>query len=577
MSAVLGVSAHYHDAAAALCIDGQIVAAMQEERFSRVKNDPSLPLQAIAGCLQLAGLDARALDAVVFYENPYAKLERVLGAALQTFPRAWRQFPRAIGAQLGGKLWVLDTLARALGVARQKLSYREHHASHAASAFYPSPFADAAVLTIDGVGEATSTAIWHGSGDTLRCVERLAFPDSLGLLYAALTAYLGFEVNEGEYKVMGLAAFGQPRFVAELDALCPASPSGDFSLGLDYFAAHTHTELGFGPALERLLGPRRSPGQPWTLGRAGPVSERDQRDADLAASLQRKTEDVMLALARRAQRATGSANLCLAGGVALNAVANARLAREAGFQSLWVQPAAGDAGGALGAAVLGAIDSGAPRCAPMQTAALGLPLDLDALLGTATALGLDVTRVRDPAQHVANALSRGQILAFAAGRFEFGPRALGQRSLLALPRPVAMRERLNDVVKRREPFRPFAPAVLAARAESYFGPFAEHPARFMLTTAEVRAERRAALAAVTHIDGSARLQTVDAQSAPALYEVLRALDRSTGDAALLNTSLNGNGEPICASAVDVLGFTLSHPIDGLIAGDLHISRRKEPR
>ena len=305
MSAVLGVSANYHDAAAALVIDGQLVAAMQEERFSRIKNDPALPLRAIAACLAEAKLDARALDEVVFYENPYRKLERVLLSSLRTFPRALRQFPRALASQLGHKLWVLDALSSRLGVARERVTFREHHASHAASAFFCSPFERAAVLTVDAVGEETSTGLWLGDGRTLDCRARVTFPHSLGLLYSALTAWLGFEVNEGEYKVMGLAAFGQPRFRAEFERLLRLTPDG-FELGLEYFDSHTNTEVGFSSKLEQLLGPRRRPGTPWLLD----GNATDAHGADVAATLQAVLEDALLRLAARAKMSV--LYLCLA-------------------------------------------------------------------------------------------------------------------------------------------------------------------------------------------------------------------------------------------------------------------------
>ncbi|HVV82943.1 MAG TPA: carbamoyltransferase N-terminal domain-containing protein, partial [Kofleriaceae bacterium] len=356
MAAVLGVSAGYHDAAAALVVDGVVVAALQEERLTRVKNDPSLPVQAMRACLAQGGLDAGALDRVVFYEDPPAKLERVLVSTLGNAPRSLRQFPRAMASQLGGKLWIVDQLADALGLERRKVGHVTHHRAHAASAFLVSPFDDAAVLTVDGVGEAVSTALWHGRGAALRCLGSIDYPHSLGLLYAAFTAYLGFEVNEGEYKVMGLAAYGTPRFEAELRRVIRLDDDGSFELALDHFGHLADPELGFGPKLEALLGPRRAPYRGWDL-----ATEADRRYADIAASLQRVTEEAMLGLARQARRRTGCDALCLAGGVALNAVANARLAREAGFARLFVQPAAGDAGGALGAAILGALEAGDAR------------------------------------------------------------------------------------------------------------------------------------------------------------------------------------------------------------------------
>ncbi|MDP1822342.1 MAG: carbamoyltransferase N-terminal domain-containing protein [Archangium sp.] len=564
MAAVLGISANYHDAAAALVIDGQLVAAMQEERFTRIKNDASLPLAAARACLAYAKLDAAALDEVVFYENPYAKLERVLLSTLRTFPRALRQFPRALASQLGSKLWVLDALSSQLGVSRDRVTHREHHASHAASAFFASPFQRAAVMTVDAVGEETSTGLWLGDGHTLTCKARIDFPHSLGLLYSALTAYLGFEVNEGEYKVMGLAAFGKPRFRAEFEKLISLTADG-FELGLAYFASHTNTEVGFSPKLEALLGPRRLPGTPWLLdGNAD-----DARAADVAATLQAVLEEALLRLAARAKSLTGADALCLAGGVALNAVANGRLFREAGFSELFVQPAAGDAGGALGAALLAASERGERR-GTFTHAAWGTPVSGDVAHGLATALGLTATRVESPVDAAAEVLLKGEVLAFVQGRFEWGPRALGQRSILSLPAPLAVKERLNKVIKRREPFRPFAPMVLEEAASTYFGPFAPQLAPFMTTVAEVRPTARASLEAVTHVDGTARLQTVkpDALAGTLLARVAK----ETGVPVLLNTSLNGQGEPIVATEADALAFFLAHPIDALLIDNVLICR-----
>ena len=565
MSAILGISANYHDAAAALVVDGQLVAAMQEERFSRVKNDASVPIAAARACLALAKLEAAALDEVVFYENPYRKLERVLLSSLRTFPRALRQFPRALASQLGGKLWVLDQLSSQLGVAREKVTHREHHASHAASAFFASPFERAAILTVDAVGEETSTALWLGEGNALTRKEHVAFPHSLGLLYSALTAYLGFEVNEGEYKVMGLAAFGKPRFREEFARLISLRPDG-FELNLEYFDAHTNTDVGFSSKLEALLGPRRAPGTPWLLY----GNELDARCADIAATLQAVLEEALLALAARVKSVTGADALCLAGGVALNAVANARLFREAGFSELFVQPAAGDAGGALGAALLAAAERGEPRTT-FTHAAWGTPVSgaLAAELGNS--LGLQVTRVSSPVEAASELLLRGEVLAWVQGRFEWGPRALGQRSLLALPTPLAVKERINRVIKRREPFRPFAPMVLESHAREFFGAFAPRLTPFMTTVADVNVAHVAKLEAVTHFDGTARLQTVRGDTLHG--ELLGSVGAQTGAPVLLNTSLNGQGEPIVATEADALAFLLAHPVDALLVDDALIRRR----
>ncbi len=565
MSAVLGISAQYHDAAAALCVDGRVVAAMQEERFSRVKNDPSLPRRAALACLAEAGLAPGDLDRVVFYENPYARLERVLVSLLRDFPRSLRQVPRALASQLGDRIWILDAISEALSVPRDRVTFAEHHRCHAASAFYASPFGRAAVLTVDGVGEETSTALWSGTEDGLSLVDRMLFPCSIGLFYAALTAWLGFEVNEGEYKVMGLAAYGEPRFRDAFRRLVRLGADGSVDLDLGYFAFTTDTEVGFGPRLEALLGPRRDPGRPWDL-----AAEDDRRYADVAATLQAVTEEAMVALAREARRRTGHDALCLAGGVALNAVANARVLRDAGFSRAFVQPAAGDAGGALGAAILGAMDLGDPRPAPMTTAALGEEVRAGEAEALAASLGLRAEPLGDAPRALADLLERGKIVAVARGRFEWGPRALGQRSILALPRGEGARERLNRVIKKREPFRPFAPAVLASRAADFFEGAPDDMTPFMTTVRPVRADRLDDVRAAVHVDGTARVQTVDAGGA--LAPLLDELARRGLPPVVLNTSLNGPREPIAASATDAVAFLLAHPVDALVCGDTLVTR-----
>lgn len=571
MPAVLGISAYYHDAAAALLVDGKLVAAIQEERLSRIKNDPSLPVRAAEACLRLGGLPATALDRVVFYEQPFAKLERVMLQLVRTFPRSWRQFPRALASQLGTKLWVLDQLAEALGVDRKKVECVEHHRSHAASAFYTSPFTDAAVVVVDGVGEHASTSLWHGHGRTLKQLATIDFPHSLGLLYAAITAYLGFAVNEGEYKVMGLAAWGSPRYQDAFAKIVRLHNDGSYELDLRYFAHMTDTQLGFGPALEQLLGPRRPPGLRWDL-----ASDRDRHYADVAASLQVTLERALLGLAHRACELTGATSLCLAGGVALNAVANARLLREAALENMYVHPAAGDAGGAVGAAILASLELGTPLPGPLQSAALGPVIDPARAWDLATSLGLHPRRLDDPATVCAHAIANGKIVAHARGRLEWGPRALGQRSLLADPSDRTTRERINRVIKQREAFRPFAPAIRERDMADYFIGSTNAMTPFMTTVAPIQPSMHEQLAAVTHEDGTARLQTVTPAKAPELAAVLDALTNASRPPVVLNTSLNGPGEPIVASAEDALGFFLRHPVDCMLLGDIWLERAKAP-
>ncbi|NJM32922.1 MAG: carbamoyl transferase [Limnobacter sp.] len=497
------------------------------------------------------------------------RLERVALSCFDNFPHAWRQFPSAMRSQIGNKIWVLDALAAMLEIPRTKIEHTDHHRSHAASAFFASPYESAAVLTIDGMGEDVSSAIWHGRGTQLECVRSIAYPHSIGLLYAAITAWLGFEVNEGEYKVMGLAAFGKPRFKAEFSELVRLQPNGEFELEMSYFAFHTDSDIAFSSKMEKILGPRRMRGKPWNLEN----DIQDQHFADVAASLQWITEEMILRLAQQAQQATGEDTLCLAGGVALNCVANARILRETGFKQVFVQPAAGDAGGALGAAMLGWIELAGSRPQAMSTAALGTGISNDRARELCRSLDLTWEEPEDPFSSFARLIAQEKVGAFARGRFEWGPRALGQRSILASPCDAGMRDRINRVVKKRELFRPFAPAVLRSRSNDWFYEHDNHMTPFMTTTARIQANRESSLGAVRHVDGSARVQTVDQRSAVDLNHALEAVEACGMPPVLLNTSLNGNGEPIVASEADALAFYLSHPLDFMLVGDLLLTKR----
>ena len=564
MTAVLGVSALYHDAAAALVVDGVPVVAIQEERLSRVKNDPSLPKRATRACLRAAGLTVADLDEVVFYENPYKKLERSLISSVRGFPRGLTHFHRSMASQLGEKVWVLDAIAESLEIDRKKVGCIEHHESHAASAFFTSGLTHAAVLTIDGVGEEAATGIYEGRGRDLRCLFEQHFPHSLGLFYAAFTAYCGFRVNDGEQKLMGLASYGAPRFTDEVSKVMRVSADGEIELVLDYFDAFQDAELGFGPALERLFGVRRKPNQPWRI-----EDEADLRYAHIARSVQEALETAMLALARKAKRETGASALCLAGGVALNAVANTRLLEV--FDHVYVHPAAGDAGGALGAA-LARCPPASPRA--LASAALGLAAQPAEALTLARELGLSATAVDDPALLAAGTLAEGGTVAFVAGKNEWGPRALGHRSLLAPAGPGRVKDRIHRTVKEREPFRPFAPAVLVENAGRHFEGVHAPLARFMTGTARAIRPDDEALGAVVHVDGSARVQTVDERNATELSRVLRALEAINGATVILNTSLNAAGEPMVLSALDAVVFAAHRPIDLLLVEDVAVTKPK---
>jgi carbamoyltransferase len=567
MASVLGLSFGYHDSAACLVKDGVLVAAMQEERFTRIKNDASYPRYAIEACLKQAGITAQDLDRVVFYEDIFLKAERVLRSAAAHFPQAWKQFPKAISSQFGNKIWILDQISSQLGIARNKIGCVEHHLSHAASCFYPSPFERAAIVTVDGVGEHATTSIWKGEGPEITHVQSINYPHSVGLLYAAVTAYLGFEVNSGEYKVMGLAAFGEPIFKDEFAKMVQYATDGSYHLNLDYFAHHTDTEMGFSEKMEELLGPRRTYGKPWDISQPD-----DKRYADIAATLQWLTEELMLGIVRTALSLTGCEDVCMAGGVALNCVANTRLLKESGVKRMFVQPAAGDAGGALGAAAWGAVQAGDGRIKPMTTAALGMEADSDRAIAICKDLGLSYSTPDNIYEETATLLAEHHIVAFVQGRFEWGPRALGMRSILARPDVENMRDRLNMVIKKREIFRPFAPAVLKQEAAHWFDDIDDHMSPYMTSIARIKADKAGQVPACVHVDGSCRAQTVDEQSSPAMYQVLTHMQQQTGTPIVINTSLNVNKEPIIASEIEALHFFLSTPVEAIIIGNVLVRR-----
>jgi carbamoyltransferase len=586
VTTILGLSAFYHDSAAALVVDGRVVAAAQEERFTRLKHDARFPAHAVAYCLREAGRGPADVDYVVFYEKPVLKFDRLLESYFATTPSSFRSFRRAIPGWLRGKLNLRRTLRRLLPGVTAPLLFTSHHESHAASAFFPSPFADAAVLTLDGVGEWTTAARGSGAGNRLRLTREVRFPHSLGLLYSAFTYYCGFRVNSGEYKLMGLAPYGEPAY---RDAICKhlidLRPDGSFWLDqryFDYCGGLTMT----GRRFHRLFGgPPRDPACPLT-----------QKHMDLAASVQAVTEEAMLLAARDLHRETGLTNLVMAGGVALNCVANARLLRDGPFERLWVQPAAGDAGGALGAALfvwyqlLGHARSPEPADA-MSGARLGPAFTTAEVEEALTGQGLPYRLLPDAElfDHVAERLAAGQAVGWFAGRMEFGPRALGGRSILADPRNPDTQARLNLRTKFRESFRPFAPAVLHDRAADWFDMPRGQDSPYMLLVAPVRAERhvplsagqaqtmrgdpdlrvrvripRSTIPAVTHVDYTARVQTVAADTDPRFAQLLAAFERQTGCPVLVNTSFNVRGEPIVCSPVDAARCFLATDLDVLV-------------
>ncbi len=572
---ILGVSALYHDAAVALLRDGVLVGAAQEERFSRVKHDPSLPLRATRWLLEEAGITMDDVDHLVFYEKPLRKFERILANAVTEFPQSWRLFPRQMVAWLGDKLWIRDKLATSFGVSADRILFSEHHLSHAASAYFCSPFQRAAVLAVDGVGEWATTSLWLGEDNRMQALGEIRWPHSLGLLYSAITAHLGFAVNNGEYKVMGLASYGEPTMRDQVAQLLRPLDGGAFALDLKYFSHHTHPSKASTAAFEALLGPPRHPSQPIALDAEDPaVRAQSQGWADLAASAQLVLEEALLRLAQQAKDQTGADALCLAGGVALNAVANEVLARKGPFAHMWVQPAAGDAGGALGAAhwawhmVLNN-----PRTPGIQPIDLGRRWTQEEAAEYLEDFGLAFEDVGDAlAERAATDLADGKVLGWMQGGFEWGPRALGHRSILADPRDPAMKDKLNRSVKFREPFRPFAPMVLEAHADAWFDIPA--PARpmlpYMVCTVKVHPDKAPLLGAVRHVDGTARAQVVSPETSPLMAAVLAAFAERTGVPVLVNTSFNLKGDPMVSSPVDAVATFLRSEIDVLYIGRLRV-------
>jgi carbamoyltransferase len=569
---ILGISAHYHDSAAALVVDGVPVAAVQEERLSRTKNDAAFPLRAVDWCLAQAGLEPESLDCVVFYEKPMLKVERILMTALTAFPRSWSSFPHAMANTFGEKAWVKGIIGSQLGVPGRKVLFTEHHQAHAAAAFLTAPTRRAAILTADGVGEWATLSVGRGERieggrATLETLREVRFPHSLGMFYSTFTAFLGFAVNEGEYKVMGLAAYGTPNRLDDVRRVLHRTPDGAFALDLDYFDFHTSAKRSFSPKLVDLFGPPRRPHAP-----LDPRTESGRRYADIAASVQRVLEDVLVDVARRLHEETGLSDLCFGGGVALNGCANARILREAGFARLFVPSAPGDAGCALGAALYAdRVHFGNPDRDVPDHAYWGPRVDPEELLAIALEDGLPVDTAADDDAAIDRTvaeLAAGRIVGWMDGALELGPRALGNRSILAAPGAIETRDRLNRHVKYREEFRPFAPAVPVEVADRYFDlpPGGARLGAFMSGVFPVRPEWRDRLAAVAHVDGTARVQTVDAASAPRFHRLLERYGEKTGVPVLLNTSFNVAGEPVVSRAVEGYSTFRRSGIDLIVAG-----------
>jgi carbamoyltransferase len=575
---ILGISAHYHDSAAALLVDGLPVAAVQEERLSRRKNDAAFPLGAIKWCLEHAGLESGDLDAVVFYERPMLKFERILTTALRAWPQGSSAFNHAMKNALGEKVWVRGLIQANLGVSSRNILFTEHHQSHAAAAFLTAPTDAAAILTADGVGEWATLTVGRGrrtpgGATSIELLREVRWPHSLGMLYSTFTAYLGFAVNEGEYKVMGLASYGTPRFADAVRKVVRRTVDGAFALDLSYFEFHTTARRSYSKRFMDVFGPPRAAWDPIDL-----ATEDGRRYADIAASVQLVLEEILVDLTQALQRETGLPDLCFGGGVALNGVANARILRESGFQRLFVPPAPGDAGCALGAALYAdRIHFGNPDRPFPDHPFWGPEAQGDELARIANEDGLPVEELDDAAliARTVQDLTAGRIVGWMEGASELGPRALGHRSILAAPHSAETRDRLNRDIKYREEFRPFAPIVPAELAEAYFElpPGGLRLARFMSGVFPVKPQWRAALAAVTHVDGTARLQAVDRAMAPRLHALLMAYGKASGIPVLLNTSFNLAGEPIVNRVVEGYSTFRRCGIDVLVAGGARITKR----
>ncbi|RMH55068.1 MAG: hypothetical protein D6679_12320 [Candidatus Hydrogenedentota bacterium] len=563
MANILGISCFYHDSAACLVMDGQVVAAADEERFSRIKHDSGFPKLASEFCLKRGGIDVDDLDAVVFYEKPFKKFHRIMISSMATFPRSYRFFRESMTTWLGEKFWMKHVIHRELDVPLEKILFIEHHLSHAASAYIPSPYDDAAILSVDGVGEWTTTVLGHArtvaGRTTIDLTHEIQFPHSLGLLYSAFTAWLGFEVNEGEYKVMGMAPYGKPKYLDKVHKVARLDDDGFLQLDMSYFSHHYHLEKTFTRKFEDLFGEPRP-----RIGDVEPGSDY----ADVAASIQKFTEEAVIRMAKKAARDTGAKRLVMAGGVALNSVANYRILRETDFEEIFVQPAAGDSGGAMGAALYADhVLFGNPRTFRLNHAYWGAEYGQGEIESFLQTTGARWERIEDDEKLfgvVIDALKEGKVVGWMQGRFEWGPRALGNRSILADPRKAEMKDVVNRKIKFREPFRPFAPSILMEKVPEHFelqDPQRHQPSRYMLYVVPITTE---AIPAVKHVDGTGRLQAVEKEVNPRYYNLIEAFGQDTGVPVVLNTSFNLKGEPIVNTPADTFSTFSRCEMDMLV-------------
>lgn len=589
---ILGISCYFHDASAALLQEGELIAAAEEERFTRKKHDYEFPQQAINFCLESGGITAADLDYVVFFEKPFVKFERLLLSSMQTFPRSHKVFRDAMITWLGDKLWIKTLMQKRLGISPSQILFSEHHLSHAASAFFCSGFGEAAIMTVDGVGEWATASLGIGKGTEIKLLKEIRFPHSLGLLYSTFTAFLGFEVNEGEYKVMGMAPFGTPKYVDKVYKLIRVAKDGSFELDMDYFCFHYSPDQTFSRKFIELFGTPRDPealfftpgtGYPSYFGdppyNCDQLGKENQHYADIAASIQAVTEEVLVNMAREVHKEMGLKKLCMAGGVALNSVANGRILRETAFEELYIQPSAGDGGGAVGAALYAYHTVlGKPRGFVMEHPYWGQQHahnDVETFLKQNGIRYERLDQEEKLIERVVDHLQNGKVVGWSQGRFEWGPRALGNRSILADPRRADMKDIINVKIKFREPFRPFAPSVLAERTEEYFDlPDAarHYPARFMLYVVNVKQAKRDTIPAITHIDGTGRLQTVCRGFNPKYYRLIETFGQATGVPIVLNTSFNLKGEPIINTPQEAFHTFSRSGMDTLVLGDYVIEK-----
>lgn len=590
---ILGVSCFYHDSAAVLLRDGDIVAASMEERLTRKKHDSGFPAQAIDFCLERGGIQGPDLDYVVFYEKPMVKVGRILMTALGTFPQSWDFWREAVTAYVSEKFWIKSLLQRHLGVRPDQILFCDHHMSHAASAFFASPFDEAAVLTIDGVGEWTTTTMghatanWNGAGENkIDLFWEQRFPHSIGLLYSAFTAFLGFRVNNGEYKVMGMSPYGEPNYVDQVKKLITINRDGSFELDMDYFSYHHSATHSFNGKFTSLFGEPRVHSDDFFTAKSDPsrageteALRRNQYYADVARSIQDVTEEAMLVMANALYERTQSKRLVMAGGVALNSVANFKVLRDTPFEEVYIQPAAGDDGGALGAALWAYhVVLGQPRKLVMTHAYYGQDFSDDEIRAFLDANQIPYEHFADDdalIDRVVDEIIDQKVVGLFQGRYEWGPRALGNRSILADPRRAAMKDIVNTKIKFREPFRPFAPVVLTDRAAEFFdfpGIETNLPARFMLMVSPIHQDKLDVAQATTHEGGTGRLQTIDRETNPRYYELVRRFGEATGVPILLNTSFNLRGEPIVSTPANAWWTFSNSGIDDLMIGSFLVRK-----